>query len=63
MTEKTWKKTELLQQLETVYASRACPALFVRKNLSPFYFNAAAMLYYPSLCKDGLSPFVSSESF
>lgn len=63
MTEKSWKKAELFQQLETVYASRACPALFVRKNLSPFYFNAAAMLYYPSLCKDGLSPFVSSAPF
>lgn len=61
----TMKKEEklLFDELDRIYSSRACPVLFVRRNLAPFYANAAAQMYYPSLCRNGLSPFVSDRTF
>ena len=58
-----FKQRDLLKRLEEVYSSVGCPVLFIRKNRSPFYFNAAAMLYYPMLCKNGLVPYVAEEKF
>lgn len=61
MSENPLSRSELFRRLDGIYAKLPCPVLFVRKNLSPFYFNAAAFLYYPSLCKNGLAPFVEKN--